>query len=539
MFVRASCHSVVFAFVCVLFASVTFVTHDAYAESVMLEPVRDNTIFTDGVDAPADLSNGAGPHIFVGRTLFAGLRRGLIAFDIAGNIPAGSTIDEVILTMHMSLGTSGSTPYTLHRVQSDWGEGTSDSGTGSIGSGAGGGMGAPATPSDATWMHSFFDTQPWSNVGGDFDATPSGSTMVGPSNGDYDWESTPELVADVQAWLDAPSTNFGWLIKNDEPPAPTGRAKRFDSRENANPSFRPRLRIAFTPPPPLQEVTLDAIKDNTIIADDFLNPQELSNGAGWHIFSGKTLFAGPRRGLLAFDVASNVPPNATIVEAELILHMSLGTQGTFDFALHRLLSDWGEGTSDSGSGGIGSGAGGGMGAPATPGDATWEYSFYPDQSWGQMGGDFATIESAITSVGGAQDHYAWGSTPGMVADVQSWADDPSTNYGWMILGIVPAGATRTAKRFDSREHPNASFHPQLVIRYSASPMGCATCDGDIDGSGIVNGADIHGFVHCLLTGGQMGMGCACADMDGDTTLSISDVSEFADAVIQTIDCGAP
>ena len=159
MFVRASCHSVVFAFACVLVASVTFVTHDAYAESVMLEPVRDNTIFTDGVDAPADLSNGAGPHIFVGRTLFAGLRRGLIAFDIAGNIPAGSTIDEVILTMHMSLGTSGSTPYTLHRVQSDWGEGTSDSGTGSIGSGAGGGMGAPATPSDATWMHSFFDTQ--------------------------------------------------------------------------------------------------------------------------------------------------------------------------------------------------------------------------------------------------------------------------------------------------------------------------------------------------------------------------------------------
>jgi hypothetical protein len=28
------------------------------------------------------------------------------------------------------------------------------------------------------------------------------------------WESTAALVQDVQGWLDAPTTNFGWLLIN-------------------------------------------------------------------------------------------------------------------------------------------------------------------------------------------------------------------------------------------------------------------------------------------------------------------------------------
>jgi len=54
-------------------------------------------------------------------------------------------------------------------------------------------------------------------------------------------------LRDVQSWLDSPSTNFGWLVKNvNEDDVPT--AKRFDSRQNAVPSERPILRIFFDPP---------------------------------------------------------------------------------------------------------------------------------------------------------------------------------------------------------------------------------------------------------------------------------------------------
>lgn len=505
------------------------------ADSIVLEPVRDNTMFTDGVDEPADLSNGAGPHIFVGRTLFNGLRRGLVAFDIAGNVPAGALIEEVELTMHMSLGTMTSSDFMLHRVASDWGEGTSYSGSGSTGSGSGGGGGAPAEPGDATWLHAFYDTQTWGTLGGDFAALPSASTLVGTVVGDYSWASTPALVSDVQLWLDSPAQNHGWLIKNDEPDALQGRAKRFDSRESPTPQFRPRLRIEFSMPPPLEEVAIGAMKDNTIFASE-VGPEELSNGAGPHIFAGKTLFSGPRRGLLAFDVRSNVPAGATIVEAELILHMSLGTQGDNDFALHRLLTNWGEGASNSSSGPMGSGSGGGAGAPAEPGDATWEYTFYPTALWAQMGGDIDPIVSAIGTVGGAADFYTWGSTGGLVSDVQLWLDNPALNNGWMIVGIVPTGATRTAKRFDSREHPNSAFWPQLVVRYSMSPVQCATCPGDVDGDGIVNSSDIHGFVQCLESGGASQAGCVCADLDGDTVLSLGDVAGFVTAALASANC---
>ena len=52
------------------------------------------------------------------------------------------------------------------------------------------------------------------------------------------------MVADVQAWLDNPASNFGWLMLGDETAIAT--AKRFDTRESASP---PMLTIEFTPAP--------------------------------------------------------------------------------------------------------------------------------------------------------------------------------------------------------------------------------------------------------------------------------------------------
>ena len=55
------------------------------------------------------------------------------------------------------------------------------------------------------------------------------------------------MVADVQSWLDNPSTNFGWLLVGNEALSET--SKRFDSRENAIADNRPLLTVNFTPVP--------------------------------------------------------------------------------------------------------------------------------------------------------------------------------------------------------------------------------------------------------------------------------------------------
>lgn len=209
----------------------------AHADEVTLVSDRDNTLFED---PNGTVSAGAGPSFFVGRTAQVEkyLRRGLIRFDVAGSVPAGSTIETVELTLHVSASVSGNLPCGLHRLLADWGEGTS------VPSGAGG-QGAPATPSDATWLHTFYNTQFWATPGGDFDPTPSATTQVG-AVGSYTWVSTPALVSDVQGWLDNPLANFGWLVRGEE--TVVSSAKRMDTRENTTPSFRPTLKITFSPP---------------------------------------------------------------------------------------------------------------------------------------------------------------------------------------------------------------------------------------------------------------------------------------------------
>ncbi len=181
-----------------------------------------------------------GQHMFVGTTgNQALLRRALIAFDIAGNIPAFSTIQSVVLTLNMSKTMGSAIDVDLRAATQDWGEGTSVAFSGE-------GGGAPATPGDATWVHTFFDTQFWNVQGGDFVGTPSATTTVD-QQGAYSWSGLG-MVTDVQRWLDQPSTNFGCgiIATNFEHTPMT--AKRFDTRENSDPMLQPVLAVTFTPP---------------------------------------------------------------------------------------------------------------------------------------------------------------------------------------------------------------------------------------------------------------------------------------------------
>jgi hypothetical protein len=215
---------------------VGIVPSSASAQLANISPIKDNTLYQYD-PAEGDLSNALGQHFFAGETGMGELRRGVLAFDIAGSVPPGSTILGVTLSLNMSR-TGSATPRTveLHRILADWGEGTS------VAPGEEG-TGAPATTNDATWRHRFFDTIFWTTEGGDFSATVSASQSVG-TVGVYTWTSS-QMRADVQSWLDDPANNFGWLVLGDESEIET--AKRFDTRESASP---PVLTIQYRPPGP-------------------------------------------------------------------------------------------------------------------------------------------------------------------------------------------------------------------------------------------------------------------------------------------------
>ena len=206
----------------------------ATAAIVTIFPSKDNTLY-EYDPAEGDHSNGAGFHFFAGENGMGELRRGVLAFDLAVPIPAGSTITAVSLTMNMSMAPTGARTVELHKLLADWGEGTSHAPMGE-------GDGAPATPNDATWRHRFFDGVFWTTQGGDFSSTVSASQSVG-GIGQYTWNSA-QMVADVQSWVNNSASNFGWLVLGDETAIAT--AKRFDTRESASP---PMLTIEFIPGP--------------------------------------------------------------------------------------------------------------------------------------------------------------------------------------------------------------------------------------------------------------------------------------------------
>ena len=222
--------------VCVL-AVGCFFSDAAHAATVQLSPSRDTTIFSD--DATA--SNGAGPVFFAGRTNrgAGALRRAIVYFDVS-SIPAGSAVTAVTVVLSVTR-EPGTPPQdgSLRRVLVSWGE---------AGSSITLGNGAPALPGDATWTDRFFGSsgQTWTTAGGDLAGAASATASFGSAGTTVTFGSTPQLVADVQSWIDAAANNQGWAILGDE--SVIGSATQFASRENSNGALRPRLVVTYTPP---------------------------------------------------------------------------------------------------------------------------------------------------------------------------------------------------------------------------------------------------------------------------------------------------
>jgi len=135
---------------------------------------------------------------------------------------------------------------------------------------------------------------------------------------------------------------------------------------------------------------------------------------------------------------------------------------TFD--LRRVLCTWSEGSKV-----------GQRGAPATIGETTWNARFFSTTAvatnlWavpgGEIGTDFSATVSASTMIRGGGG-YSFASS-NVVADVQSWLWDASSNFGWVMM-TESEGTARTARRFYSRQQPYTNDIARLTIEFTIPP----------------------------------------------------------------------
>ena len=223
----------------VVCVGLTTFSASAEADVLLLDAAADTSLYEVPVGQP-ETANSSGEHLFAGRIASGERRPTLFRFNLSA-IPAGATITSTQLSLSLTRNPPGVLPpvnFSLFPVTASWGEGSSDAGSP-------GGNGVAATTGDPTWTQRAFPASAWSTAGGDFSATASAVTAAS-GLARYQWGSTATMVSVVQSWLDTPSGNFGWVLIADEA-AGNLTARRFASREAADITTRPQLRVEFTP----------------------------------------------------------------------------------------------------------------------------------------------------------------------------------------------------------------------------------------------------------------------------------------------------
>lgn len=184
-------------------------------------------------------TNNLGGSLAVPVGVHSGAKRSryLVRFDPGGVFPAGAVVTGVELRIQVTVAGSPAHDYGMHRMLRDWAEGSRE-----------GNNGSGAIAGETTWLAQYHPAVTWASPGGgegvDYAGVPSVTGTLG-GDGSTNYFSGPELAADVQAWLDDPGLNFGWMIRAvDESLAHT--ARRIASRESAGTG--PLLIVHYLPP---------------------------------------------------------------------------------------------------------------------------------------------------------------------------------------------------------------------------------------------------------------------------------------------------
>ena len=215
---------------CIFLGGICLPNLELRAASVSLHPVADTTI----QQAYPNNNFGDGTTLTVGGRRKGGATRALLEFDLS-SVPAGSTINSVTLSLSVTQTPSGgiSSTFEVHKLLDSWGEGSGSDHGGSL-----------ATAGSATWNVRSSPGTAWTTAGGDIAQTISASASI-IGTGVYSF-SGPDLVTDVQNWLNDPTSNDGWLLKSGSESTATT-IRRLGGRNDG--TFAPTLTINYTPVP--------------------------------------------------------------------------------------------------------------------------------------------------------------------------------------------------------------------------------------------------------------------------------------------------
>lgn len=208
-----------------------------------------------------------------------------------------------------------------------------------------------------------------------------------------------------------------------------------------------------------EAVTLEPVADTAVFS---LNPDN-NYGGLTTVPVGPIVQAGHvGRALLRFDVTSAVPRDAIVTNVTLTVRVTKeGSFGSVDrVELHRLLTDWGEGSKSEGN----------HGSKATSGEVNWGWRRFGSATWSNPGA--ATPADMVPAPSGwviwnNPGSYTLVTMSAMVADVQAWIVTPHLNHGWLLKSANESNPG-TAKRMVTRE--GAPEHrPRLRVEYSLPP----------------------------------------------------------------------
>jgi hypothetical protein len=222
-------------------------------------------------------------------------------------------------------------------------------------------------------------------------------------------------------------------------------------------------------------VTIGASQDATLLGgSDATNNASLADPG---IFVGTDGQDNPKRGLIEFNIAGAIPAGATITSVSLQMTVgqvagsgggSSGGSGAGEtISLYDESQPWGQPTNIAGSTYFG---GAGHGGAAVTGDTTWNDAFYNTTPWNIAGGDWSSslTDIADQTVTGSLTSFTWSSTA-MLADVQNWLDDSSTNFGWIIKNADETDATDFSAFWSAQgaaADNDSALAPILTVTYT-------------------------------------------------------------------------
>jgi hypothetical protein len=233
---------------------------------------------------------------------------------------------------------------------------------------------------------------------------------------------------------------------------------------------------ALAQPTPASMITVQDFKDVEIIQN-----ADGSQLQSFGLFVGNNVNGTHYRDLLAFNLRQ-IPAHSTITNVQLSLGLFGGVSkfnspNPVDIGVHRVLSFW-QGTGSH--------------------SASWFHSSFPNTLWHTPGGDFVGAASSTLAVGKVNPLNPvpilenWPSTPALVADVQSWVNNPGRNFGWLLQG--DESQSFTVRAFF--QHGNVSSNailPTLTVTYQPS-VDPAPAPGGLTLLGIgATGLALHGL----------------------------------------------